>query len=323
MNDFRIKVDTREISDKLRVTQDLIDNKVKNIVERVSIATHHFVINKAKTELTGYMQETFLGTGESAKNTSDKSSNHPNVDKTPRHVRWKKIDNGTWVVEIDEKAKWIEEGRPRTFMGEEWWLLQPGKAKVAKDGSTYRAIPMTKMKGSKPTFETGLLGEGPASVMSKAIRSAAKEQKISLTAIEKDKEGLPIAGPVNPKTGLKGPAILHKLQIKEPEGGRQEFPLFYSKERTAEESKATGLKPYSGSFHVKGAVVTQREVKPGKFKKETIVYRIISSKHRNDNRWYYPEVKPFHAIPAAHKYAQESIDLYIKELEEEIKAQWP
>lgn len=314
MNSFWFKVDVSQVAQRLGQTKEVIQTQVVQAVEGLSASTHAFVIQKANQELSGYQLNAFLGKGDQFKNPARESSKGPGIDVTSKYVRWVKEAPGLWVVEIDEAAKWIEEGRPRTFMGEDWWLLKPGKAKIAKDGSSYRAIPMPVMKGNKPKFNQGILGEGPGSDITTAIRKAAKKAGVSLTKIETDESGKPIAGPVDPTTGLQSRQVLHKLKIDEP--ARATHGMFFSRPRTEEEAAAVGLKPHKGHFHMKGMAVAQYEKSPGKFAKETVAFRVISSKHRADGRWYYPEIKPFGAIPAAYKYAEQEWEKILKTLAE-------
>jgi len=320
MNNFLISVDIKEISERLGKAKELLIDTVKLAVENLSTSAHAFIVNKANTELTDFQRQAFLGIGDQGKKTTKTSSKDPRIDATVKNVRWVKLSDGLWVVEIDDSADWIEKGRARTFMGEDWWLLNPSSkgVKKAKDGSTYRVIPMTKMKGNKPTFNTGILGEGPAAIIKQQISKAARSQGINLKKIESNEQGLPIAGAKDPKTGLQGPTVLHKLDIQDPKGGRAAHGLFYSKARSSDEAKAIGLKPYAGAFHAQGAVVTQRETSKGKFTKETVVFRVISSKHRGEGRWYYPEVKPFNSIQAAYEYATKEWEKIVKSIEESM-----
>jgi hypothetical protein len=301
MAKFDITVDTSAIAEKVNKTKEVVEQKLTPAMERLSISTHAFIINKANNELSDFKRKFFLGVGEYGKKTLKQSSSGAGVDETAKNVRWVKVSNGIWVVEIDESAAWIEEGREPTSMATEDWLLKPGKAKVAKDGSLYRAIPFKITEGGKEAH-----GTKPA--YASIIKGAMKEQGIPIKKIERNEDGTPKLG------------IIHKLNIEGPQGGWEQFPGMHSRPRTAEESAMSGLKPHKGIFHLKGAVVVQR-MKPGKKPKpvkETVVFRIVSSKHKLENRWMYPEVKPFNAIPAAYDYAKEQLDKIIKSIEEEL-----
>ncbi len=304
MAEVKFTIDIEDIATKLDKTREVIEEKVVPALERLSISTHAFIVNKANQELDGFKRDFFLGNGKHGDKTTERSSNHAGVDQSAKHVRWTQVTKGIWVVEIDEKAAWIEEGRPPTSMATEDWLLKPGKAKRAKDGSLYRSIPFKQLEGGKPAPNTK-----PA--YQSLVKAAMRQQNIHQTRIEKNQDG-------SPKLG-----IIHRLNVTGPEGGWQKHPGVFSKPRTDQEAAMTGFKPHEGIFHLKGAVVTQR-MKPGKkggagkVVKETVVFRTVSSKHQMEGRWMAPEVKPFGAIPAAHKYAQEQWETMMKALQEEL-----
>lgn len=297
-NSFKISVNIDEVASKLDQAKDAIEKVLKPAVESVSIATHAFIINKANTELTGFKREWFLGLGKYGKTASSQSSKDERVDGTAKNVRWIKVSSNIWVVEIDESAKWIEEGRDETSMATEQWLLKPGKAKRAKDGSLYRSIPFKQTEGKKDAA-------GAKPLFAELVRKAAKRQGISLTKPDLGPDGKPIVG------------IVAKLNISHPMTQSQ-VPSLYSKPRTLEEAMATGLKPHGGILKVKGAVVTQRVNKKGKAVKETVVFRTVSSKHQNEHRWMYPRVEPLNSIPAAKEWAENQINAIIKQIEQDF-----
>jgi hypothetical protein len=299
-------VDIGQIAQNLQKTRDVVEQKVIPAVEKLSISAHAFIINKANNELSGFKREFFLGLGKYGKDTPQQSTPHPEVNSTPRHVRWIKVSNGIWVVEIDPKASWIEDGRPPTSMATEQWLLKPTSkgVKTAKDGSKYRAIPFVHMQNGKLTDQSHEL-------LKPVIKSALKEQKISPRKIEMDELG-------NPKLG-----IIHRLHIEPP--SREKYPemaQFFSRPRSEEEAALTGLRPHSGIFYLQNAVVVQRKkTVRGKerISKEVVVFRTVSTKHQLEHRWIYPEVKPFHAIEAAYNYVQQEWQKVLKDIEESLR----
>jgi hypothetical protein len=297
---FRLRIDTLEIAKKLNTARELIEDKVKPAVENLSIATHAFIVNKANETFSdsNFKREYYLGLGKHAKDVNKESTRDDRVDGTAKHLRWIKMQDGLWVVELDEKAMWLEEGRDITFMGS--WLLKPGAkgVKTAKDGSLYRAIPfkqtsgMNDAPGAKPAF-------------AELIRKQAKRQGISLKKIEKDEQG-------NPKIG-----VLHKLNMT-PTLNQSQAPGFFSRPRSQEEAAQTGLKPHSGIYKLDGAVVVQRKDAKGKVKKETVVFRVISSKHKAEQRWMYPKVTPANIFPQAYEWALQEWQKVVLSIEEEF-----
>ena len=289
MADFHFKVDLARIAESLGQTREVIETHLIPEIKNLSISTHQFVLKYAQNMLKSSSWKLPLFLGEKNKN-----------------VRWIEITDGLWVVEIDDSAAWIEEGRPPTSMATEDWLLKPSKGgsskwpKRAKDGSLYRPIPFThfKSKGElpptdKPAYRT-------------MVGNAMERQGIS-KGIERNSDGTPKLG------------ILHKLNITPP-GPQSQFPNMYSRPRTAEEAALSGLKPHGGIFHLQGAVVLQRMI--GKKKKtpvkETVVFRIVSSKHKAEGRWMYPKTEGIHSLKAAYEYAQKTMDEIEKRLQDKI-----
>lgn len=299
MNLFRLKINVSDVADKLRLAREVAEEKVTNAVESLSVFTHAFIINKANETFkdSKFKREYYLGLGTYAKDSQKESTSDQRIDNKAKNVRWIKIEDGIWMIELDEKAEWLEEGREPTFMGE--WLLKPGAdgVKTAKDGSRYRAIPFKQMNGRKPAEDTKPL-------FAELIKKQAKRQGISLTKIEKNEDK-------SPKLG-----ILHKLNMT-PTMPQELSPGLYSKPRDEEEARETGLAPHGGIYKLKGAVVVQRKTKKGKIKKETVVFRVISTKHKG-HRWMYPKVSPANIFPQAYDWALKKWEKMIEDIEREI-----
>lgn len=275
-----IKANYKEIAEKLGVAEEEIANKLKGAVEALSISTHAFVVQYANEHLEGFYRSEFLG-------------------EDGENVRWAKVSENMWVVEIDESVKWLEQGRPKTSMATEDWLLKPGKTKIAKDGSKYRSIPFSHKKDSIKT---------PPG-MRNAIEMSLKANGINMKKIEKDADGKPKIGIVNRLKDIP--------QLNDPASN---FYSFRSKERTEEEAEQLGLPAYGGKHYLSGGVVVQRPSKNGKVKKEVITFRTVSSKHAAEDRWMYPEVKALNSIPAAYDYATKEWEKIVKSLEDYFRS---
>lgn len=315
MGDFlRFRVDASEIAAKLGLARELIEDQIVNNVELLSISAHAFILGLAKKEWANddFKRNFYLGIGQ--KDGSGTSTQNPNIDQSAKYLRWVKISDGMWMVELDERAQWLEEGRPETFMGE--WLLKPGAkgVKRAKDGSLYRAIPFKETSGKKDT------ASHPA--LSQIVRDYAKQNKINLTKVEK--------GPDNtPKLGM-----MRKLDIRPHDATGYAPGLLFSRPRTEEEARITGLKAHSGIFKLQGAAIFQNvyekgqlvtnkqqakklaATKKGSVKRETVVFRVISSKHKLENRWMYPEVKPVNFFQKAYEHAEQQWAKIVQSIEE-------
>jgi len=105
---------------------------------------------------------------------------------------FEEISPGVWVVSVDEKGLWVEEGiKPNTDMKE--GLLREG-AKTSKDGYKYKSIPFDH--GKAPSQMTPY-----AKTLVSQIRYVLKKEGISFKKIENGPNG-------NPRLGK-----LHKLDI--------------------------------------------------------------------------------------------------------------
>jgi hypothetical protein len=278
--DFHFSVNLDQISEQLRQKRELVEGVITEEIKKLSIATHAFVTNFANERLEGFKREAFFG-------------------KNNNNVRWQEISPGMWVVEIDESSRWVEEGRESVFMD---WLLKGPNAKTAKDGSRYAVIPMGQARGAggkKPNKEPFLQA---------MIQGALKREGISLNRLDKGPDGKPKLG------------ILSKLHIEVAHRTEGHAP-FFSKPRTPEMAAQVNLKPHSGHFFLKNAVVMQREIHSGgrkRVSKEVVTFRVISSKHREEGRWFYPKVEPLNSIPEAYKWAESEWEHIVKSLEEQF-----
>jgi hypothetical protein len=297
---FRLKVDASEIAAKISQTKEVVETKLKPAIENLSIATHAFIVNKANETFkdSKFKREYYLGLNLPRNEAQKESTHDERIDNTAKHVRWIKLSNNIWMVELDEKATWLEEGREPTFMGE--WLLKPGSSgvKTAKDGSSYRVIPFKQTQGNKQA-------EGAKPLFAELVKKQAKRQGISLRNIERDESGAPKLG------------TLHKLRMI-PTSTQEKAPSLFSRPRTEEQAAETGLKPHGGIYKLEGAVVVQRKNKKGKVKRETVVFRVISSKHKAENRWMYPKVTAANIFPQAYDWALKELEKIVKSIEEEV-----
>lgn len=295
---FKIHVDITELAQKLKTTRDLIQNRVIRGVELISIQTHAFILGAANEHFAHneIKRQMYLGLGTFGKDATAKSTSDPRIDQSAKHLRWTKLSDGLWVVDLDPKAEWLETGAESRFMD---WLLTGKSAKTAKDGSKYAVIPFVQTRGKKtaPGAKPGL---------AEVVKNAAEKSNINLHKIETDESG-------NPKVG-----VLYKLNIK-PKLTQQQAPSLYSKPRGFEEALATGFAQHSGIYKLKGLVVTQRINKKGKPVKETVVFRVISEKHRAGGvRWMTPKEDGAKLFDAAFDFANKQFDIMVRAIEDEL-----
>lgn len=103
-------------------------------------------------------------------------------------LRIEQISEDVVIIELDQKALWIEKGRKAGFMED---LLKSG-AKTAKDGSKYRVIPIGNSKGSFQTSSVGenLVPEIKSFLQKKGVRTGKND-------LELDGKGSPRVGKIN------------------------------------------------------------------------------------------------------------------------------
>jgi len=278
MAEFEFKANLREIAAKVGQTADAIGSTVQDEIRKLSIATHAFVVNHANEHLSGWKRSHFFG-----------SDN--------QNVRWVQIDENMWVVEIDPSVAWIEEGRDATSMATDKWLLKPDKAKLAKDGSTYRVIPMDAKKDNRRNPE-----------LKNILNDQLQKQGVDMSTLDLDGSGQPKLGVI--KKLNFGTNVTEKSSSNE---------MFFSAPRSAEQGKKLGLPAYGGKHQLQGAVVTQRKDERGGVKKEATTFRVVSSKHEAEGRWMYPKVEPLDSIPKAYEFAEQQWNKIVAALEESFK----
>ncbi len=91
------------------------------------------------------------------------------------------------IIELDQKALWMEKGRKSGFMED---LLKNGKK--AKDGSRYKVIPLKESKGSAQTPSAGenLVPEIKSFLQKKGVRTGKNN-------LELDNKGSPRIGKIH------------------------------------------------------------------------------------------------------------------------------
>jgi hypothetical protein len=278
---FHIHVDITEAAAKLNQTNEFIATQMQTAVGTIAAATHAFILQTVNAELTGYKREAYLG-------------------KENKNVRWIDLGNSMWVVEVDETARWLEEGRAEPMFME--WLLK--NAKTARDGSKYKIIPFKQDQGAGKT--PGFHPNKPA--LAAVTKRMLDAQNIDLNKIERDVGGKPKVG------------ILHKIPMGREEIMAEMQPKrrdYFSMPRSADIAGKIGLKPHDGIFMLKGLMVVQRPNASAKHgvTREAITYRVISSKHKAEGRWFYPKVEALNAVPRAAEWAQQQLDSWMKEFE--------
>jgi len=189
---------------------------------------------------------------------------HATRDKYVSALNFKQISKDAWVISLDASAMWIEEGKPEGTMLDD--LLSSPKAKTAKDGSTYIVVPFQHNKG--PSRQTPAQND-----LTSTIKQEMRQRKIPYGKLETDEHGKPKMGKLHtfdiwaPMKTAQGPGQGHG-----PIGAPRQGP--------------TGI-PFLNRVNV-----YQREIKnaAGKssVRKDIMTFRVASSKHYAEGRWYHP-----------------------------------
>ena len=205
------------------------------------------------------------------------------------HLKTFQVDEDTWVVSLDAKYRWIDDGMERHSMVDD--LLKSKNAKRAKDGSKYAVIPFEH--GPKgPTQMT------PAqATLLNTIKAEMNSRKIPYAKIEKDAAG-------KAKTGL-----LHSFDILDAPIKTANSP--------GQGKGAIGqvMQGPTGIPLLKGVRVYQKEVtdKSGatKIKRAIMTFRVVSSKHKDQGRWEHPGLDPVNLMEEGQKWASEQWETLI------------
>jgi hypothetical protein len=207
------------------------------------------------------------------------------------------VQDDVWVINLDAKAMWIEEGiEPNTEMIDALLNGSGGKGtKTAKDGSRYRVIPF--QHNTKPTSSTTAQNS-----LIDTIKSTFKNQNIPYGKIEKDAAG-------KPKTGL-----LHSVDIENKPIKTANVP------GQGKGGIGSVMQGATGVPILKGIKVYQKEVQDkatGKSKvvKSIMTFRVVSSKHKGTGRWMHPGLLPKHFFEEAADWAMK---LWTETMEQKI-----
>ena len=195
---------------------------------------------------------------------------HSTREKYLEGVSFKQIDKDTWAIELDPKMNWLEDGMPEHSMLDA--LLSSPKAKTAKDGSKYLAVPFQHNKG--PSSQTPM-----QTSLTNLVKAEFKARQIPYGGIEKDATG-------KPKTGL-----LHAFDV---------------------EKRGKGAVPVSksGISLLAGVRVYQKEVKDkqgnSSVKKAVMTFRMASSKH--PDKWRHPGLEARNFMEQTYEWALKEWD---------------
>jgi hypothetical protein len=198
-------------------------------------------------------------------------------------LSFKQENQDTWLIVLDRKARWIDDGLEPHEMIDDLLSNRGGKSKpkVAKDGSRYRVIPFFHGPGKGKTNST------PAEMsLQSAIKTALKQADNHLTGgkgipygkLERGSDGQPLNG------------LLHSIDINSQPKKTHNGPGQGWGRIGDVKQGATGI-PF-----LQGLRIYQRKTKnmdgSTSTKRAIMTFRVVSSKHKGSGRWFHPGVAP-------------------------------
>jgi len=195
-------------------------------------------------------------------------------------LKMAKVTEDVWVVSLDAKVRWIDDGQPRHNMLDN--LLKSKKAKRAADGSRYLVVPFDHGPGKGPAATTPAQQD-----LISTIKAEMKERGIPFGKIETDAAGQARLGKLHSFDITKAPikSIQGPGQGKGPVGSVKQGP--------------------TGIPLLQGVTVYQNKDAKGRVKKQIVTYRIASSKHEGQGRWEHPGNNAINIMEDATKWAMQ------------------
>lgn len=252
----------------LKEIKDKVDQAAKDALADLAAQTHAHIVENVQAKL------------------------HSTREKYLDALSIQQVSDDTWLINLDAKANWIEEGLEKHEMIAD--LLKSPKAKTSKSGGKYMVIPFehkTKPSASTPAQKS----------LTDTIKEEFKRRKIPYGKLEVDAAG-------NPKKGVLHSFDINHAPLKTAHGvGQGHGPIGATKQ---------GM---SGIPFLRGIRVSQKEVKDpvsGKSKvvKSIATFRVVSSKHIGTGRWVHPGTPQ-------RKFLDEALDWAEKQWDEKIKPQ--
>lgn len=237
---------------------DAAQKAAREACQALTVATHAHIVEAANDKL------------------------HTRRAKYIEALSYHQVDDDTWVVNLDSKAVWIEDGMPEHELIQD--LLKSKSAKTAKDGSRYLSIP----------FEHGPKGASkttPAqATLLATIKKELSDRQVPYAKIERDAQGQAKLGKLHSfditnapiRTGA-GPG-----QGKGPVGQVMQGP--------------------SGIPLLKGVQIYQTKVKgkggEDRIKRSIMTFRTVSSKDIGSGKWVHPGLEAKHFFEEAQEWAK-------------------
>lgn len=191
--------------------------------------------------------------------------------------------DGVFVVELDAKLMWIEDGmEPHDMLDK---LLASPKAKTSKDGSKYVVVPF-KHDVEKVSTGESIVTNAHNDLIS-TIRKTMEQKNIPWSDIETNKSGKPKLGRIHTFNIMNSPLKTHQGPeqghgaIGQPRQGNTGIPF------------------------LQGVNVYQKQRK-GKVTKDIVTFRIASESQRGQ-KWMHPGLAGVHILNDVYQWAEQEI----------------
>lgn len=195
-----------------------------------------------------------------------------------------KFMDGAWVVALDAKVRWIDDGQDEFSMLKSLLGAKAKNIHTDKKGNRYVVVPFDHGPGHGPTNTT------PANMdLVGTIRSELKKRGIPFGKLEMGSNG-------EPKIGMVHKFTIPGAPLKTKEGGGQGHgPIGQVRQGN------TGI-PFLQNVQI----YQKPDEKSGKMKRTILTFRIASEKHREQGKWEHPGNAPVEILEEALNWALET-----------------
>ena len=194
---------------------------------------------------------------------------HSRREKYKDALSFKQVADNLWVIELDAKAMWIEEGKEAGSMLDD--LLKSPKAKTDKDGHKYLIVPF---EHTKPPTKQTVEAQSITDILKKGLKQAG----VGFKKLDRNPDG-------SVKQGL-----VHKGDY-----GGPKKPHWSNRALDGVRVYQHAMKNPDGSPKTdkKGNAMGRRDI---------MTFRIASEKHRG-KKWEYPGIEGTHFFEHAWEWA--------------------
>lgn len=197
-------------------------------------------------------------------------------------LKYDEVEEGVWVITLDAKVRWIDDGMPQHNMLDD--LLKSPKAKRSKkDGSKYVVVPFQ---------------HGPG--MGKGTTTPAQQDLIATVKAQMKARGIPFGGIEKNAQGQAKMGRLHSFDITNAPVKTIDGPGQGKGPKGEVKQGPTGI-PF-----LQGVSVYQSLDDKGKPQRQILTFRIASSKHRDQGRWEHPGTPAMNLMEEGMEWALET-----------------